>query len=69
MEGVMPNKVYLGDSVYVDNDGYYLILTTENGDSPSNVIYLERPVWRSLCEYVERMKQPQGADPKVQETA
>jgi hypothetical protein len=52
----MNNKIYIGDSVYVDFDGYNLILTTENGlaNDPSNTIILEPHVWRNLTEYVER---------------
>lgn len=50
-------KRYLGDSVYVDTDGYYLILTTENGlpDDPSNTILLEPCVVDALVEYREKI--------------
>jgi len=34
-------KTYLGDSVYVDFDGYSLILMTDNSEGPTNTIYLE----------------------------
>lgn len=52
------DKVYLGDSVYAQHDGYHVILTTENGyhDDPRNQIALEPPVLRALNEYVERLK-------------
>jgi len=50
-------KAYLGDSVYVDYDGYALILTTENGMGPSNTIYLEPSVYYSLFEYVRALKE------------
>lgn len=49
------HKEYLGDSVYVDHDGYYLILTTENGIQVSNTIYLEPDVWTNLEFYVEKI--------------
>lgn len=49
-------KEYLGDSVYVEFDGFMLKLTTENGFGPSNTIYLEPPVYSALMEYVERLK-------------
>ena len=52
----MPKKVYLGDSVYVDTDGYGLTLTTENGYGPSNTIYLEPEVFDSLVKYVESLR-------------
>lgn len=47
-------KTYLGDSVYVDFDGYHLVLTTENGGGASNTIYLEPTVYTALTRYVER---------------
>jgi hypothetical protein len=50
-------KTYIGDSVYVDFDGYSLILTTENGGEPSNTIYLEPIVWADLVAYVKRLKE------------
>jgi len=45
-------KTYLGDSVYAEFDGYYIILTTENGNGPSNTIMLEPPVLTKLRDYV-----------------
>ena len=51
-------KQYLGDSVYVDNDGYYIILTTEQGDNvASNKIYLEPVVVKELKAYIEKFEQ------------
>jgi hypothetical protein len=44
-------KQYLGDSVYVDCDGDGIILTTENGQAPSNTIYLEPEVLAALDRY------------------
>jgi len=49
-------KVYLVDAVYADYDGR-LILTTEDGMSVSNTIYLESEVWESVarvCQDAER---------------
>ena len=48
-------KCYLGDSVYVDFDGYSFELTTENGypDDPRNRIILEPQGYALLCEYVK----------------
>ena len=45
-------KRYLGDGVYVDFDGYGLVLTTSNGVFVSNTIYLEPIVYKALTEYV-----------------
>ncbi len=55
-------KSYLGDSVYVDFDGYMLTLTTENGYDPSNTIYLEPEVYQQLTEYVKKIREELEAD-------
>ena len=51
----MRSKLYLGDSVYVDYDGFAFVLTTENGGDPSNTIVLEPAVFENLRIYVERI--------------
>lgn len=53
-----PFKSYLGDSVYADFDGYYIILTTENGlpNDPGNVIALEPAVLDALDRYRAKHK-------------
>ena len=48
-------KSYIGDGVYVEFDGYYLILTTENGIETTNRIVLEPDVYRFLTKYVEQV--------------
>lgn len=46
-------KRYLGDSVYVEiNDYGQIVLTTENGDRPTNTILLEPEVFSELTQYV-----------------
>ena len=55
------NKQYLGDSVYVETNGYGLTLTTENGDGPSNKIFLEPSVYNNLTEFVAWLKQESSA--------
>ena len=50
-------KEYLGDSVYVESDGYDLVLTTENGLGPTNTIVLEPSVYKRLVRYVEERVQ------------
>lgn len=53
----MSNKSYLGDSVYVDYDNCgYLVLTTDNGEGPSNMIALEPAVYEALVQYVDRLR-------------
>lgn len=49
-------KVYLGDSVYAEFDGYGITLTTENGlPAPSNTIFLEPFVLAALDAFRKRL--------------
>lgn len=50
-------KEYIGDAVYVAHDGLYFILTTEDGDTTTNRIYLEPPVWSALKDYAKRLEE------------
>lgn len=49
------NKIYLGDSVYAEYDGYGICLTTENGlpGDPSNEIFLDPGVLNNLIEWIK----------------
>lgn len=49
-------KVYLGDAVYADFDGYHIILTTENGIRADNRICLEPDVMQALQIYAETIR-------------
>jgi len=60
-------KEYMGDSVYVEFDGYGLTLTTENGYGASNTIYIESPVYAALQRYVERLGQEKAAAQQEQQ--
>lgn len=51
-----PNKTYIGDSVYVEFDGFGLILTTDSGYGPNNTIYLEPATYESLIVFVASLK-------------
>lgn len=53
-------KVYLGDSVYADFDGFHVVLTTENGFGPTNTIMLEDTVLNALNKYVLSLKPEQS---------
>lgn len=53
----MKEKEYLGDAVYVQNDGFGLILTAENGIRATHTIYLEPSVYQKLVEYVQKCSQ------------
>ncbi len=48
------DKQYLGDGVYVEDQGHHLALTTEDGMRATNTIYLEPTVYRALVDYVNR---------------
>jgi hypothetical protein len=50
-------KTYLGDSVYAENDGFGIILTTENGFGATNTIYLEPQVYQALLDYMAKCVQ------------
>lgn len=49
-------KDYLGDSVYVVDEGRAIVLTTNNGLGASNTIVLEPETIAALERYVERVK-------------
>ncbi len=48
-------KTYLGDAVYADFDGHFIVLTTENGICATNTIYLEPAVQVALVEFIEKL--------------
>ena len=52
----MTEKTYLGDAVYAAFDGYHVVLTTENGISISNTIFLEPAVMDALDTYNKRLR-------------
>lgn len=47
----LPTKKYLGDGVYVDFDGWNLVLTAENGVTATDRIVLEPEVIDALSKY------------------
>jgi len=54
-------KQYLGDAVYVQEEGGDVVLTTEDGISETNTIILEPTVLRSLDEWLKRRAQEANA--------
>ena len=52
----MNTKEYLGDGVYIENEGYQLKLTTENGIATTNTIYMEEAVVMALESYIRRLR-------------
>jgi len=61
--GAASIKTYLGDSVYAEFDGYFYVLTAENGyaDDPRNKIALEPEVLGALFRFIDANK-PKPAD-------
>lgn len=51
------DKSYLGDGVYADIENGMIKLTTENGISATNTIYLEMEVFDALTKYVNRKEE------------
>ena len=50
------NKQYIGDGVFVDFNGFEIILTTENGVEVTNRIILDFNIYKELLNYVIRLK-------------
>lgn len=50
------NKTYLGDAVYVEHDGYHIILTVENGIEVTSRIYIDAEVLENLENYIKKIK-------------
>lgn len=51
-------RKYLGDSIYADfNDHGQIVLTTENGITVNNKIYLELEVMDNLLNYLTWLKE------------
>lgn len=49
-------KQYLGDAVYADIDNGMIKLTTEDGLTASNTIYLESQVVDAFLKYLQQLK-------------
>jgi hypothetical protein len=59
---MIENKMYLGDGVYADFDGYRVILTAENGVSVQHKIYLDDSVVKAFFAYIKRIQLGKGGD-------
>lgn len=51
---------YLGDSVYISDDGTGLVLTLERHDNPDHRIYMEQYVIMALKRYIARWEAHHG---------
>lgn len=45
-------KRYIGDGVYVEDQGFHIVLTTEDGIKATNTIYLEDVVALGLVRFL-----------------
>lgn len=50
-------KEYLGDGVYVEYNGYAIVLTADGSYGTNNTIVLEPDVYFALLKYVEKLKE------------
>jgi hypothetical protein len=50
------SKTYLGDGAYAEYDGYGIKLTTEDGISVQNTIYMEPSLITALINFVKRIE-------------
>jgi len=49
-------KVYLGDGLYAEFDGYQFEVYASNGMFKTNRVFMEPPVVTSFFEYVARIR-------------
>jgi hypothetical protein len=59
------SKQYLGDGVYVNFDGYQIELTTEDGLSTLNRIYLEPEVLAAFMYYIKSLREEHNNGPAL----
>ena len=58
-------KRYLGDGVYVEFDGFALVLTAENGIRATDSIVLEPDVWTALAQYISDLEAEHATPPDL----
>lgn len=56
------SKQYIGDGVYAEDDGWDIILTTEDGITVHNTIVLEPSVVESLERYIAAVRESRKRD-------
>lgn len=50
-------KDYMGDGIYIEDQGYGIRLTTENGISVQNEILFGNPEWKAIQHYMKRVEE------------
>lgn len=59
-----PEPTYIGDSVYIVDNGVHIVIFTNNGRGPENIIYLDSMVVSSLLGYLHRTTGTTAPKPK-----
>jgi histidinol phosphatase-like PHP family hydrolase len=52
----MENPEYVGDSVYMAKEQGALVIYTDNGYGPENVIYLDPGVAKAVDRYIKKQE-------------
>jgi len=47
----MENKIYLGDGLYAEFDGYQIVLKANDFENPSDTVYLDASVFNTLVKF------------------
>lgn len=55
MSRQIQGKSYIGDGVYIKDEGFKIVLTTEDGVSVKNEIHIEPMEFKAIVDYVKRM--------------
>ena len=50
-------KEYIGDGIYIQDRGYGIVLTTENGVSIQNEIHIEPMKFKAIERYIKRIRE------------
>ena len=50
-------KDYIGDGIYIEDQGFAVVLTTENGISVQNSVVIEPLEWESIKRYMARVEE------------
>ncbi len=60
-------KAYIGDGIYAEDDGFSIVLTTDNGQEVTNRIVIEPSEIESLEHYINRFRAARrhGANPET----
>jgi hypothetical protein len=53
----MSNKIYLGDGLYADYDGYQIEIYASNGIHKTNSVFLDSLVLDKFLKFVEKLKE------------